>query len=86
MPSMDELQSPLSECHLPDRGSPDRTNASRALSRGLAATISRLVCAISAEVTARRAMRQLSHMSEYGLRDLGLSLGDLERVARHGRF
>jgi uncharacterized protein YjiS (DUF1127 family) len=64
------------------RGRWIQMSAGRALHRWLA-TVVRL---IGAEVSTRRSIRELAYMSEYELRDFGLSRGDVERVVRHGRF
>jgi uncharacterized protein YjiS (DUF1127 family) len=64
----------------------NRTSAGRTFHRALATAVARLVHAIEAEMAARRAMRELAQMSEYGLRDLGLSRGDFDRMVRHDRF
>jgi uncharacterized protein YjiS (DUF1127 family) len=70
----------------PAGGDANRAGASMARSLPFAAMAARLVRRIRAEMAARRAIGRLSHMSELGLHDLGLTRGDVERVARHGRF
>lgn len=72
----------LSEARSPRRSGWNRTRVGGIRNRWFAAAVARLVRAVGAEIAARRSIRRLVGMSEYGLRDLGLSRSDIERVAR----
>ncbi|MFL5335348.1 MAG: DUF1127 domain-containing protein [Geminicoccaceae bacterium] len=70
----------------PGDGGANRAKAGRVRHLPLAAMVARLVRKIRAEMTARRALGRLSHMSELDLGDIGLTRADVERVVRHGRY
>src|SRR4051812_44040045 len=55
-------------------------HAWRVVVRPLGALAGTLARAVIAEWAVRRSLRQLSRMSDDGLRDIGLSRGDVERV------
>ena len=54
--------------------------------RSFAGAAQWFIRALAAEIAAQRSIRQLASMSDYGLHDLGLESGDLERVVRQGRL
>jgi uncharacterized protein YjiS (DUF1127 family) len=70
----------------PSDAGANRANTGRPWHLPFVAMAARLVRAIRAEMTARRALGRLSHMSELDLGDIGLTRADVERVVRHGRF
>jgi uncharacterized protein YjiS (DUF1127 family) len=86
MPTGNDVRPMPPEVQSPRRSGWNRTRVGGIRHRWFAAAVARLVRAVGAEIAARRSIRRLAGMSEHGLRDLGLSRGDLERVARHGRF
>ena len=54
-------------------------------SRRVLATLARIGAALTWKIRARRAARELAAMSDYTLRDIGISRCEIDHVARHGR-
>lgn len=65
---------------------PTGAQARAAVVNPLVALAVRLARAITADFAVRRSIRRLSGLSDYGLHDIGLTRGDVDRVVRPGRF
>ena len=81
VPTSNDVRPILPEAQSPRRSGWNRTRVGGIRNRWFAA-VARLIHAVGVEIVARRSIRRLAGMSEHGLCDLGLSRGDIERVAR----
>jgi|EndMetStandDraft_4_1072995.scaffolds.fasta_scaffold872772_1 uncharacterized protein YjiS (DUF1127 family) len=80
-----EMHLQRSLCELRGISAPRRGRIARRAIKWLLAGLQRMKAAIRAELAARSAIEELAGMSDYMLRDLGMTRGEIESAVRQPR-